>query len=89
MIELLTLGGSAIRQNGGELTNLSGHKQKLALLSYIAVEGPVSRDNLLGMFWPEKPEERARHSLSQARSPLRPAPVANCGRVYRTRFSGQ
>jgi DNA-binding SARP family transcriptional activator/tRNA A-37 threonylcarbamoyl transferase component Bud32 len=71
MIELITLGASSIRQDGAERKGLSGHKQKLALLSYIAVEGPVSRDKLLGMFWPEKPEGKASHSLSQALHALR------------------
>jgi DNA-binding SARP family transcriptional activator/tRNA A-37 threonylcarbamoyl transferase component Bud32 len=71
MIELLTLGGASLRRDGAELTGLSVHKQKLALTSYIAVEGPVARDNLLGMFWPEKPEDKARHSLSQVLYALR------------------
>jgi DNA-binding SARP family transcriptional activator len=71
MIELITLGASSIRQDGAERTGLSSHKQKLALLSYIGVEGPVSRDKLVGMFWPEKPEGSARHSLSQALHALR------------------
>jgi DNA-binding SARP family transcriptional activator len=71
MIELITLGAPSIRQDGAERTGLSSHKQKVALLSYIGVEGPVSRDNLVGMFWPEKPDKSARHSLSQALHALR------------------
>jgi DNA-binding SARP family transcriptional activator/tRNA A-37 threonylcarbamoyl transferase component Bud32 len=65
MIELATLGGASIRRDGSEFTGLSAQKQKVALISYLAIEGPVARDNLLGLFWPQKPEEKARHSLSQ------------------------
>jgi len=71
MIELLTLGGASIRHNGAELTGLTAHKQKVALISYIAAESPVARDNLLGLFWPEKPDDKARHSLSQVLYALR------------------
>jgi len=78
MIELLTLGGASLRRDGVELTNLSGHKQKLALISHTAVEGPVSRDTLLGLFWPEKPEDKARGSLSQALYALRKETGEEC-----------
>lgn len=66
MIELLTLGGYSIRRDGVELSDLSGHKQKIALLSYLALEGPVPRDKLLAFFWPEVEERRARNLLSSA-----------------------
>jgi DNA-binding SARP family transcriptional activator len=66
MIELATLGGSSIRRDGSEFTGLSAHKQKIALLSYLAVEGPVARDSLVVLFWPERDQEKASHSLSQA-----------------------
>jgi len=66
MIELATLGGSSIRHDGSEFTGLSAHKQKIALLSYLAVEGPVPRDSLVALFWPERGQEKASHSLSQA-----------------------
>lgn len=66
MIELLTLGGYSIRRDGVELSDLSGHKQKIALLSYLALEGPVPRDRLLALFWPEVEERRARNLLSSA-----------------------
>ena len=48
----------------------------MALLVYLAVEsrrGPVSRDRLLGLFWPESEEARARNTLSQALHHLRQA----------------
>ena len=71
MIELVTLGSSSIRHDGAELSALAAHKQKIALLSYLAVEGPVARSRLLTLFWPEREEEKARHSLSQLLYALR------------------
>ncbi len=71
MIELLTLGDSTIRRDGAECAGLTTQRQKVALLSYIAVEGPVDRGSLLTLFWPEREEEKARHSLSQALYALR------------------
>lgn len=66
MINLLTLGRTSIAQDGEELAWLAAHKQKMALLAYLAVEAPVMRDRLVGTFWPERHEDKARHSLSQA-----------------------
>lgn len=46
----------------------------MALLVYLSVEGrngPVPRDRLLGLFWPESDEARARNALSQALHHLR------------------
>lgn len=71
MIELTTLGRGSIRRNGSELESLATHRQKFALLVYLAMEGPVARDRLLAMFWPERNQEKARHSLSQALYALR------------------
>jgi len=50
-------------------------RKELALLAYLAVEGRQvhSRDTLLGMFWPESPEEAARNSLRVALANLRAA----------------
>lgn len=41
---------------------------RFALLVYLAMAGgrAVRRDTLLGLFWPDSPEDRARHRLSQA-----------------------
>jgi serine/threonine-protein kinase len=66
MINLLTLGRVSTSRDGQDLTHLAAHKQKIGLLAYLAVEESVSRDRLLGVFWPERDEEKARHSLSQA-----------------------
>ncbi len=71
MIEILCLGGFRVRRDGAELTRLAAHKQQAALLAYLAVEGPVTRDALIVLFWPEREGEKARHSLSQALYALR------------------
>lgn len=46
-----------------------------ALLAYLTVEAdrPHRREALIGLFWPDSPEEAARHSLRQALSNLRRA----------------
>lgn len=43
------------------------HRRRLALLAAIAVSGERgrSRDQLLGLFWPDAPQDRGRHSLDQ------------------------
>ncbi|UCC71374.1 MAG: protein kinase [Gemmatimonadota bacterium] len=65
MIELITLGRAAIQRDGVDC-DVTQHRQKVALLSYLALEGPVAREHLLSVFWPGREEEKARHSLSQA-----------------------
>ena len=44
-----------------------------ALLVYLAVESdrPHRRDALIGLLWPDEPEQTARHNLRQALSSLR------------------
>jgi TolB-like protein/DNA-binding SARP family transcriptional activator len=51
-----------------------GHqRRRLALLAVLAASGERgrSRDQLLGLFWPEVPQARARHSLGQLLYALR------------------
>jgi len=50
------------------LGRLMHQPKRLALLAYLTLNsnGPVRRDTLLGLFWPELSQERARHALSQA-----------------------
>jgi DNA-binding SARP family transcriptional activator len=64
---LKTLGHPALRRGDGSLAG--GLRRKdLALLVYLCVEGlPVhARGRLASLLWGESPEERARHSLTQA-----------------------
>ncbi len=69
MLRLLTLGGVAVVDNSGKDTGAAASQRRtLALLSVLAVAGPVgmSRDKLVALFWPEADSERGRHALTQA-----------------------
>jgi putative transposase len=81
MIKLVTLGGVAISENGVQLVELTALRQKVALLAYLSLEGPVSRDRLLPLFWPDRAGERARHALSQALYVLKQELGEQCVRV--------
>jgi DNA-binding SARP family transcriptional activator/TolB-like protein len=67
---LTTLGRIDLRApDGAEVTALLAQPKRLALLIYLAVQpsGHFSRrDTLLGMFWPELRQDRARVALRQA-----------------------
>jgi DNA-binding SARP family transcriptional activator/TolB-like protein/tetratricopeptide (TPR) repeat protein len=54
---------------GQELRSVLAQPKRLALLAYLAAAepaGPHRRDTLLGLFWPELDQDRARNNLSQA-----------------------
>lgn len=70
---LVTLGTlRLLRPDGSEEPSLATRRLKLAVLSLLAVSGrPINRDRLVDLFWGEHPEERAKHSLSDALSHLR------------------
>src|SRR5215208_472995 len=72
---LITLGRIAlVSPRGDEDASLGARRLKLALLVVLALaRRPLSRDYLVGMFWGDQDEERARHSLSDALSHLRRA----------------
>jgi DNA-binding SARP family transcriptional activator len=70
MIALRTLGTPEVKgANGSLLESVMGQPKRLAMLVYLAVAGPgrsLSRDQLIGLFWPEHDEGRARSSLRSA-----------------------
>ena len=70
---LQTLGALRLTAaDGTEEPSLATRRRKLALLALLAVSGkPISRDRLVGLFWGDHAEDRARHSLSDALSHLR------------------
>jgi DNA-binding SARP family transcriptional activator/TolB-like protein len=72
---LITLGRlSLVGTSGEEDASLARRRLKLAVLAVLALaRRPIPRDTLLGLFWPEHHESRARHSLSNALSSLRGA----------------
>jgi DNA-binding SARP family transcriptional activator/TolB-like protein len=77
MLRLTTLGATDLRDRLGKpVREILAQPKRLALLVYLAVEGrrgPVPRDRLLAMFWPESDIEHARKSLSQSLHHLRQA----------------
>lgn len=70
-IRIRTLGALQIYRDGEELTELLSQRLRCALLLCLAMDGPVTRDELLPLLWPDRSEDRARHSLSQALYGLR------------------
>ncbi len=69
---LVTLGRLALVDSSGVEDELGKRRRKLALLAVLALaRRPISRDTLVDTFWGEEPEEKARHSLSDALSHLR------------------
>ena len=77
MLRLTTLGAIDLRDRiGHPLREVLAQPKRVALLVYLAVEGrrgPVSRDKVLGLFWPESDDPHARNTLSQALHHLRQA----------------
>src|SRR5437763_1773773 len=73
MLRVLTFGGLALDGGGGSSRLSVVRPQGLALVARLAVAGArgVSREKLVGCFWPEKDEHSALHSLSQAMHRLR------------------
>jgi DNA-binding SARP family transcriptional activator/Flp pilus assembly protein TadD/TolB-like protein len=70
---LITLGRLTLTGAGGEEdASLARRRLKLAVLAVLAMSRrALPRDTLLGLFWAEHDEPRARHSLSNALSSLR------------------
>jgi DNA-binding SARP family transcriptional activator len=75
MIEFRALGATDLRgDDGRSIQSVLAQEKRLALLTYLAVAHPGTfcrRDHLLGLFWAESDESRARNSLSQALHQLR------------------
>ena len=74
-LEFQVLGGIDLRDGEREgPDSVLSRPKRLALFTYLCLasaDGPVRRDTLLPMFWPESDEARARAALSQALHILR------------------
>jgi DNA-binding SARP family transcriptional activator/TolB-like protein len=71
---LSTFGGlSVLDETGNAIAALSVRRRSLAVLAVVAASGPrgISRDKLIGIFWPESDFERARNALKQIHFSLR------------------
>ena len=70
MIRLRALGTvELLGDDGAHVPSVTAQPKRLALLVYLAAAWPRGfhrRDTLVGMFWPESSEERARGALGQA-----------------------
>lgn len=77
MVRLQTLGRLDVRGSSEEsLAAVTSRPREMALLVYLATAAPGAfrrRDTVLAMFWPETPEDRARHTLNQMLYELRQA----------------
>jgi len=71
-LSVYTLGAPRFLLDDLELQGFTSNKSR-ALLAYLAVEHESGhrRSRLAGMLWPDVPERKARHSLSQALTNLR------------------
>ncbi|HEX9894589.1 MAG TPA: BTAD domain-containing putative transcriptional regulator [Gemmatimonadales bacterium] len=74
MHRLLCLGQLSLVDGSGQpVSNAAAQPRRLALLALLGRSAPraVSRERLIGWFWPEADEERGRRSLNQALYALR------------------
>ena len=73
MFRLNTFGRLFVERDGRRITGAAAQPRRLALLALVAAAGDrgLTRDQLLGMLWPESDEERARKGLNQALYALR------------------
>jgi DNA-binding SARP family transcriptional activator/Flp pilus assembly protein TadD len=73
MLRLFTLGGLGLEGPDGPVAGPAARRRSLALLAVIAASGPrgITRERLIGIFWPESPEEQGRHVLAQSLYALR------------------
>lgn len=71
MFALRTFGTLSLAYNGSIVEPLASQRKALAVLTILATDGPVSRDRLMALLWPESEIDRARGSLKQAIHTLR------------------
>src|SRR5215212_6812510 len=65
---LETFGGLGVAGGETPLTGAATQRRTLGLLAVLAAAGEqgITREKLLGFFWPESDTQRARHALKQA-----------------------
>ncbi|MDB4948133.1 MAG: protein kinase, partial [Gemmatimonadetes bacterium] len=73
MFALNLLGGTALHGRNGLVTGKAAHKRRLALLAILALARgrTVGRERIVGLLWPEREGDTARHLLSESLYVLR------------------
>ena len=71
MPHLYLLGGLQAFDGERELASLHAQKIRYAALVFVAAEGETTRDALMGVLWPDREPDRARHTLNQTLYELR------------------
>ena len=71
MPHLQLLGGLRAFDGERELASLHAQKIRYAALVFVAAEGETTRDALMGVLWPDREPDRARHTLNQTIYELR------------------
>lgn len=69
MLEIRLLGPPTVTLDGHPVT--PDTRKAIAILAYLLVQGPTTRDTLTFLFWGDSPPERARGSLRRTLSSLR------------------
>lgn len=70
-VRITTLGQVRVSVADRDRPSVPQQRLRCALLIYLAVERACSRESLLGVFWPDRPQTRARRILSQSLYELR------------------
>lgn len=70
---LRLLGPPSLDRTSHTQARLLGPGKPLALLAYLAVRGPVRRDELIALLWGDIPEDKARNAFRQTLHRLRTA----------------
>ena len=68
---LTTLGAPSVEAEGLDAGAIARQPLRFALLTYLAMEGPRPRADVLAKFWGDRPEDRARATLNQTVYQLR------------------
>jgi len=73
VIDVRLLGPPSVRVDGVDAPRLLTRRKNLTLFLYLACAGRNGRsqDQLIGVLWPDKPQEKARRSVTVALSTLR------------------
>lgn len=68
MFQLLLLGPTSLAGSAGPLTGRAAQRRRLALLALLgsSPDATLSRDQLVGLLWPDSDEETARHLLADS-----------------------